>query len=114
MTPTELVIDGEVDREDEDEMRRRKERSGEIVKELSDLVNYITPFHFKVRKPRSVRSPSAQPCASVSHWPFLCQGFEVARKNNCCYHMSSFAEKKAARYSSGFPEAGLGRGLGQE
>ena len=51
LTPTELIIDGEVDREDEEEMRRRKERSGEIVKELSDLVNYITPFHFKV--PRS-------------------------------------------------------------
>lgn len=48
LTPTEVVIDGEVEREDEDEMKRRRERSGEIVKEMSDLVNYLTPYHFKV------------------------------------------------------------------
>ena len=46
---TAIVIDGEVVPENEDDVRRRKERSKEIAKELSDLVNYCTPFHFEVR-----------------------------------------------------------------
>ena len=45
----EIVIDGEVEAENEEDVRRRKERSKEIAKELSDLVNYCTPFHFQVR-----------------------------------------------------------------
>jgi hypothetical protein len=45
---TEIVIDGEVEAENEEDVRRRKERSKEIAKEMSDLVNYCTPFHFEV------------------------------------------------------------------
>ncbi len=48
LAPTEVVIDGEVEREDEEAMKRRRERTGEVVKEMSELVNYITPYHFKV------------------------------------------------------------------
>eukprot|EP00056_Hartaetosiga_gracilis_P001154 m.42471 g.42471 ORF g.42471 m.42471 type:complete len:1206 (+) comp10521_c0_seq1:15-3632(+) len=74
----QLVIDGEVYEEDEEEISRIKERSGEIAKELSDLVNYCTPFHFK--------------------------NFGIARANNNPYHISSFAEKKAIKLLSGKPE----------
>eukprot|EP00045_Choanoeca_perplexa_P009488 m.91824 g.91824 ORF g.91824 m.91824 type:complete len:1151 (+) comp14919_c0_seq2:95-3547(+) len=74
----EIVIDGEVEAENEEDVRRRKERSKEIAKELSDLVNYCTPFHF--------------------------QDFEVARQNHCCYHISSFGEKRATRLVSGKPQ----------
>ncbi|EGD77973.1 phospholipase C gamma 1 [Salpingoeca rosetta] len=74
----ELIIDGEVIEDDEEEIKRIKERSGEIAKELSDLVNYCTPYHFS--------------------------NFDVARANNNCYHISSFSEKKALRLVTGKPE----------
>eukprot|EP00730_Choanoeca_flexa_P016287 TRINITY_DN7664_c1_g1_i1.p1 TRINITY_DN7664_c1_g1~~TRINITY_DN7664_c1_g1_i1.p1 ORF type:complete len:1148 (+),score=314.48 TRINITY_DN7664_c1_g1_i1:83-3526(+) len=73
-----IEIDGEVEAENEEDVRRRKERSKEIAKELSDLVNYCTPFHF--------------------------QDFEVARQNHCCYHISSFGEKRGTRLVSGKPQ----------
>lgn len=68
-------MDGELVTEDEEEVQRRKERSGEIAKELSVLVNYCTPFRFG--------------------------GFDLAQKNNCCYHISSFPERRANRFVAG-------------
>lgn len=72
-----LIVDGQIVEEDEEEMKQRRERSGEIAKEMSALVNYITPFHFK--------------------------GFAVARANKNCYQMSSFQEAKATRFLTGNP-----------
>lgn len=77
VAPTEIVIGEEVIQEDEEELRHRQERSGAVIKELSDLVNYTIPLHFV--------------------------GFEAARQKNNCYNMSSFAEKKAAKYAAGVP-----------
>jgi hypothetical protein len=48
----DVVIDGETEQENEEEILRRRERSKEIAKELSDLVNYCTPYHFRVGVPR--------------------------------------------------------------
>eukprot|EP01147_Barroeca_monosierra_P002092 gene2092-5146_t len=57
----QLIIDGEVVEDDEEELRRIRERSGEIVKELSDLVNYCTPkkaIRLVAGKPEVSRLPS--------------------------------------------------------
>eukprot|EP00051_Salpingoeca_urceolata_P015188 m.195978 g.195978 ORF g.195978 m.195978 type:complete len:1241 (-) comp18316_c0_seq18:1291-5013(-) len=78
LEPMAIVVDGEMVKEDEEEARQRRERSKEIAKELSDLVNYVTPFSF--------------------------QGFEVSRQLNNCYLMSSFNESKAMRFVAGSPK----------
>jgi hypothetical protein len=44
----EVVIGEEVIKEDEEELRHRQERSHVVVKELSDLVNYVIPRTFEV------------------------------------------------------------------
>ena len=74
----EIVVDGELVTETEQEFTDRKSRNKTIAPELSAIVNYVWPIHFK--------------------------GFEKAREMNCCYHMSSFNEKKAARFAAGQPE----------
>ncbi len=40
----DMSIDGQDVREDVEEQILRRERSGEVAKELSDLVNYCEPF----------------------------------------------------------------------
>eukprot|EP00053_Salpingoeca_punica_P019262 m.193742 g.193742 ORF g.193742 m.193742 type:complete len:1135 (+) comp17603_c0_seq1:90-3494(+) len=64
-------------KESEEEAQQRIERSGEVAKEMSELVNYCTPYHFT--------------------------GFSVARANNNCYHISSFQEKRGMRYVASHP-----------
>ena len=41
---------------------------------------------------------------SLFQRPITFKGFEKARETDCCYHMSSFNEKKAARFAAGQPE----------
>ena len=45
----DVVIGDEVIKEDEDEIQQRKDRTAVVVKELSDLINYVVPYHFRVR-----------------------------------------------------------------
>lgn len=66
-TYLQIVVDGEVVGEDEEEMKARRERSGEIAKEMSALVNYITPYHFKVSGHCSTRRSTAAACQSGTH-----------------------------------------------
>ena len=42
------MVGEEVVKEDDEELQQRKERSGVVVQEMSDLVNYVIPHHFKV------------------------------------------------------------------
>lgn len=77
--PDVLNVDGEEIVETEQELRDREARSRDIVKELSDIVNYVWPIHFK--------------------------GFDVAQTTNNHYHMSSFHERKAKTLLAGDPEA---------
>jgi hypothetical protein len=44
----DVVIGDEVIKEDDDEIQQRKERTAVVVQELSDLVNYVVPYHFRV------------------------------------------------------------------
>jgi hypothetical protein len=68
-------VDGELITESEQEVKDRKSRSKAIAPELSSIVNYVWPIHFK--------------------------GFAKAQEVNCCYHMSSFNEKKGNRFVAG-------------
>lgn len=73
-----IKVDGEEIVETEQERLDREARSKDIVKELSDIINYVWPIHFP--------------------------GFDVARATNNRYHMSSFNEHKGKKLLSGDPE----------
>lgn len=104
--PVEVVVDGMVVKEDDDEVRERQERSGEVAKELSALVNYCTPFRYVwcfcglLPLCGSVElSTEIQPTPPTH--PASFKGFELSSKLNNCYLMSSFPEKRALRFVSG-------------
>ena len=77
--------------EDEEEAKARRERALAVVaQELSDIVNYVQPTHFKVfsvalslRACASNHVPPPQQPASCTQ-----QGFEDAKAKNNCYKMS--------------------------
>ena len=73
-----IKVDGEDIVETEQELLDREARTKDIVKELSDIINYVWPIHFP--------------------------GFNVARATNNHYHMSSFNEHKGKKLLSGDPE----------
>eukprot|EP00049_Salpingoeca_infusionum_P008537 m.141773 g.141773 ORF g.141773 m.141773 type:complete len:1199 (-) comp14042_c0_seq10:362-3958(-) len=73
-----VEINGEVVCEDDDELQRRRERSKEIVSELSNLVNYCTPYHFK--------------------------SFKDSRAQGNCTYMSSFVEKRGIKLMTVAPQ----------
>ena len=73
-----IKVDGEDIVETEQERLDREARSKDIVKELSDIINYVWPIHF--------------------------HGFDVALATNNHYHMSSFNETKGKKLMAGDPE----------
>ena len=97
----DIVEEGD-DMETEDKMRM--ERSGEVVKELSDLVNYLTPFRFKSAFEVWTGVYELNPCliySTVHLLPSptfelkLSLDFRGAEQRAC--NVCSFAENRAQR-----------------